>query len=318
METLDGITVLAYPQWSLGLFADGLYQQCDAHVYHSQEPSIGTWVGMRAMPGRSHAVTCQDPRNGADWWTEFVYESPRRKLYFPVSYLFENSVLSKRAVRKADAVYCQAKFVRSKAKRLYGLDEIPGFLPNPVRLPTRPLTKAKEPTVCFVARWDRRKRPEVFLDLASQFPSVRFIAVGASEDVKWDANLRNRYRGVPNLDMVGFVDQFSDVSLESILEESWVLVNTAARECLPVSFLEAAAYGCAIVSCNDPDGFASEFGYHATQDDFAEGLEHLLTADTWREKGALGQEYVRETHELSRVIDRHLEAYGCLLGRASD
>ena len=41
--------------------------------------------------------------------------------------------------------------------------------------------------------------------------------------------------------MLGFVDQFQSARLQSILSQSWILVNTSVREGLPTSFLEALA-----------------------------------------------------------------------------
>jgi len=84
-------------------------------------------------------------------------------------------------------------------------------------------------------------------------------------------------------------------------------------ECLPVSFLEAAAHGCAILSFHDPDGFASNFGYHVVDGDLDEGLRCLLEDDAWRERGGRGFAYVTDVHELNRVIDLHLDAYEALL-----
>lgn len=85
------------------------------------------------------------------------------------------------------------------------------------------------------------------------------------------------------------------------------------RECLPVSFLEAAAYKCAILSNNNPDNFAENFGYHAKTEDFGEGLRFLLEGDVWREKADKGFEYVKKTHELSLSIDQHIRIYSELL-----
>ncbi len=90
-------------------------------------------------------------------------------------------------------------------------------------------------------------------------------------------------------------------------------MNTSVSECLPVSFLEAAAHGCAILSPHDPDGFASRFGFHV-RDSYEEGLEWLLSGDNWRRRGETGWKYVSEHHEIGAVIDRHLEVYGELLG----
>jgi len=176
-------------------------------------------------------------------------------------------------------------------------------------VPEQAPVKAGRPTVCFVARWDRRKRPELFLELARRRPDVRFVAVGKSADAAWDAELRRRYAGLPNLEMPGFVDQFSGTALSDLLGESWILVNTAEREGLPTSFLEAFAYGCAILSRVNPDGLVSRFGHVVENDAFAEGLESLLRNDDWRVKGEGGRRYVQEYYELGAVVDRHMEIY---------
>ena len=120
-----------------------------------------------------------------------------------------------------------------------------------------------------MGRLDRRKRPELFLDLARQFPAVRFICVGASNDPGWDAQLHARYGGQANLEMRGFVDQFKGDELSRILGESWIIINTSAREGLPNSMIEAAAHRCAVLSSVNPDDFATGFGRHVEDDDFA-------------------------------------------------
>lgn len=312
VEDLDGITVMSSPPrylWS----SKKLYQVCDADIYHSEEPTIGTYLAMRAMPERKHIVTAQDPRTIYDWLVEYRYFSSYQKITFPLIYLYEKNYLVKKAVKNADAVYCQAKYITSKAKSLYGLNRDPGFLPNPVRISNGKFTKAKEPTVCFLARWDRRKRPEIFFNLAKKFPNVRFIAVGKAHDKRYDRYLRKKYSNITNLEMVGFIDQFTSNKLQNILEKSWMLINTATRECLPVAFLEATAYKCAILSSNNPDGFAENFGFHVKNDDYISGLKFLLDQDRWREKGERGYAYVKETHELNKVIDQHISVYEKLL-----
>jgi glycosyltransferase involved in cell wall biosynthesis len=91
------------------------------------------------------------------------------------------------------------------------------------------------------------------------------------------------------------------------------MVNTSAREGLPNVFVEAAAHGCAILSALDPDKFASRFGHHAIDGDFAGGLESLLEGNRWRQLGEAGRDYVRREFSLKPVIDRHIEIYTELL-----
>ncbi|MFL5537114.1 MAG: glycosyltransferase family 4 protein, partial [Gemmatimonadales bacterium] len=270
-EEVEGVTVLSYPAQSLRT-QFRLLRDTRADIYHSQEPSLGTWLARKAAPRSAHVVTCRDTRVSADWLIEmrswFLDHSFRTLLTFP----YENNLLVTRSVRAADAVYCPNEFSRPIAQAKYKLDALPGFLPNPVRPPTVPIQKAQQPTVCFLGRWDRRKRPEIFFRLAQAFPQVRFIAMGQARTAELTEMLHRQYGGLPNLELEGFVDQFSSTRFQEILAQSWILVNTALREGLPRSFLEAAAFKCAILSRVDPDGFASRFGYRVEEDDFAGGL----------------------------------------------
>jgi glycosyltransferase involved in cell wall biosynthesis len=312
VEILDGITVLSFPP-NRPLAASRLLRQADADVYHSCEPSFTTWLASMLLPQRAHMVTCRDPRDWEDWKIEFAMPS-RSRLRVASNFLFENGPWVRRAVQRADAVYAAADCLIPKSAAVYGLRVPPRFLPTPIPVP-EPTRKASVPTVCFVGRLDRRKRPELFLQLAEQFPMVRFIAAGASNDVAWDTALHRRYGGVRNLEMRGFVDQFSGVELQEILSQSWIVVNTSAREGLPNSMLEGAAHGCAILSSVDPDGFATHFGKHVTDDDFAAGLRHLLTADRWQQLGAAAAQYVERRFGTAMAVDEHIAAYEALLSR---
>lgn len=304
LEELDGMTVHSFPL-HMYPFTGSLYADCDSDVYHSEEPSMGSRVAMDSVPGRAHVVTCQNPRTRDEWGLVNRFYQLRRRAF---NALFEG-MLSE-TVKRMDAVFCQARYIAPKVKSLYGLEEEPGFLPNPVDVPQRLPGKSAEPTVCFLGRFDGEKRPELFFRLAKRFPEIRFIAMGRSHDGARDRRLRRLYRGIRNLELPGFV---AGEEKERLLGESWVLVNTSVSECLPVSFLEAAAHGCAILSFHDPDSFASGFGCHVSDGDLDRGLINLLRDEAWKEKGEKGYAYVSEVHELGRVIDRHLAAYKGLL-----
>jgi glycosyltransferase involved in cell wall biosynthesis len=305
-EMLDGIRVLGFEP-SAPWRATRLLRKCDADVYHSQEPSLGTYLARRAMPDRTHVVTCRDTRELIDWLTEVRHPSLSR-LQVLLNLGYEDNLLVQRAVRQADGVYCAAEFLRAKAQRKYRLPSTPRFLPTPVAVPSM-VQKSSQPTVCYLARWDRRKRPELFLELARSFPQVTFVAFGNSRDLEYESRLRRQYGDLPNLAMPGYVDQFGSPEVSRILSESWILVNTSVREGLPNAFLEAAAHGCAILSAVDPDGFASRFGTLVRDDDFAAGLAELLQDDRWRARGKAGRKYIGETFELDRAMDAHLAVY---------
>ncbi len=304
VENLDGMTVYGFPLYKYP-FTAGLYRRCDADIYHSQEPSWGTIKAMEAMPGRRHVATCQNPKTRDDWRLVNRFYPLRRRVF---NALMEPTIRGR--LRRVDAVYCQARYIIPKVQALYNLSDEPGFLPNPVEVPKTGIAKSEEPMVCFLGRFDGEKQPELFFELARRFPGVRFVAMGRAHSEALDRRLRERYGGVGNLELLGFT---TGAEKERVLGEAWVLVNTSVSECLPVSFLEAAAHRCAILSFHDPDGFASRYGYHAWDGDLDAGLRTLLVGDAWRLWGEGGLAYVKEVHEVERVVDRHIAVYESLL-----
>ncbi len=310
VEDLDGMRVLSFPM-SRPWMARDLFKACDADIYHSQHPSYSTSLAIDAMPDRKHLITFRDPKALKDWLIELRLPSNSHLRSF-LSYGYETFRVAG-AVKRADGIFACAHNVGDRVRETYHLAADPGFLPSPIHVPERAPIKSNRPTVCFVARWDRRKRPELFLELARRRPDVRFVAVGQSADAEWDAELRRRYAGLPNLEMPGFVDQFSGTALTDLLGESWILVNTAEREGLPTSFLEAFAHGCSILSRVNPDNLVARFGQVVENDQFAEGLERLLENDAWKAKGEGGRRYVREFYELGNVVNRHVEIYSELV-----
>jgi len=307
---LDGFRVIAYPRRDL-LRSGRVFRQVDAQIYHSQEPSLASFFAWRAMPQRVHLVTSRDPRDWRDWWIEFSHPTFSRLRTLLTIAVYENP-LTRRLVQRAHGVFVPARCLVAKTARKYRLRRPPEFLPTPIEVPTQ-VQKSARAVVCFVGRLDRRKRPERFLELAAQFPDVTFKVAGDSQDPHYEQELHARYGKLPNLQLLGFIDQFDDSRLSALYAESWVMVNTAAREGLPNSFIEAAAHGCAIISELDPDGFASRFGCLADNGDYAQALADLLKDDRWKAQGQAGRAYVTETNAPPVAIARHLAVYARLL-----
>lgn len=305
VEELDGIKVLNFTN---PLTSAKLYRECNADIYHSEEVSLGSYIAMKAMPEAKHVLTFRDPRTFHDHLVEFRYAP--NKLFYPLAWLYYDNYLCGRAVKKMDALFTKAKFFIPKVRKMYDIKKDISFLPDAITIPSR-IKKSREPTVCFLGRLDPRKRPEIFFELAKEFPEIRFIAMGKSHNEKYEKHLRKKYGNMPNLEMPGHI---IGKEKDKVLEDSWFLINTAAREGLPVSFLEACAYKCAILSNNNPDGFASNFGYYVKDNDFSAGLRFLLENDGWKQKGEKGYEYVKENYEFNKAIDMHISAYKRLLG----
>lgn len=293
-----------------------VFSEFDADIYHSQEPTLGAHQMRQAHPEAKHVVTCIDPRDGDDWAEEFRRFSLKKKMIYPLIRGFEDAKRVRHAVRDADQVVCQTKFIMPKVERMYQPNSDPVFIGSVTTFPERAPQKAAKPTVCFLARLDKRKRPECFFELAKKYPQVDFIAIGKAHDAAWDRELRERYAALPNVEMLGYVDPYQSNTISEVLDKSWILINTASREGLPAAFVEAASHRCAILATVDPDGFASGFGYFAESPEaLSTGLDFLLEGDRWREYGEKAHAYAREHFEESRVVQKHLALYEALLGR---
>lgn len=46
---------------------------------------------------------------------------------------------------------------------------------------------------------------------------------------------------------------------------------------------------------------------------FKEGLQKLIENDSWKRKGEAGYNYVKDMHEISKVIDKHIRMYENIL-----
>ncbi len=305
-EILDGIKVLSF--FPSELFSSGkIYEKIQADIYHSCEPSLGTWLAMKHVPNATHVVTARDPREWKDWLMEFSYPSKNR-IQVIQNYLYEYSFLVRRSVRNSDALFVPAHFLKEKAKRIYRYKSEIGFLPTPTEVPDH-VIKSVQPSVLYMGRIDPRKRLELMLELAGDFPEVIFKIAGKARVPEYEIHLKKTYSKYSNIQFLGFIDQFEGDTHTRLLSEAWILMNTAVREGLPNSFVEAAGHRCAILSQVNPDHFAEKFGFYVKDEDFHAGLHSLLENQLWRKMGEKGYEYVNSTYEMTAAMDAHEEMY---------
>jgi glycosyltransferase involved in cell wall biosynthesis len=160
-----------------------------------------------------------------------------------------------------------------------------------------------------MGRLDKRKRPRLALQLAKEFPDVKFNVAGKSRTLAFEADLKKEFGHLPNVDFLGFIDQFEGDQHHQLYSEAWIHINTSIREGLPNSFIEAAGHQCAILSHVNPDRFASSFGFHVTGVNYREGLHWLLQDNRWKDQGLEGYQYVSANYELNKAIDAHEIAF---------
>jgi glycosyltransferase involved in cell wall biosynthesis len=199
-----------------------------------------------------------------------------------------------------------------KAKDLYQLPEgLPvQLVRNPVVFDTafRLGQEPKENAVVFLGRLDPVKRPWLALEVAKRMPHVEFCFLGKTQEGV-TPHIIYPYRELPNVKLLGH--QAGSVKTE-LLKRCKFLINTSIHEAIPVSFLEALAYGTLLVSCQNPDSLTERFGAFTGKilgdgreqaGLFVEAIQGLLDNETKRAKLAeQGMAYVKENHDLQAWI----------------
>jgi len=316
---LDGMKILSYPydlttHSSLKHAIDyakviPLIRKANADVYISIDCMVETYIAQKIMPNSKHIIWVQDPfpYEKQDYVT-LAKVDPLYKLHrFNLLKFGLTLSLCREAYKRADIILTQALyFYHYKLKRLFRIDRNKViYLPNPVEyIPSeKSIRKSEKPLLCFLGRLDPVKRYWIVLGLAKEFPEIEFLIIGSPSLPIYEKLYRNivkKYRVPDNLRLLGFLDGKEKTE---VLSRSWILILPSIREALPLVFLEALAHKCALLSSVNPDGLTRRFGYWAQKDDFAKGLEWLLENNRWKILGEEGYKYVRENHNLEKIIN---------------
>jgi len=111
--------------------------------------------------------------------------------------------------------------------------------------------------ILWIARGKKWKQPEVFIDLAKEFPNEKFIMImPVADDKKYFENVNKIANTVKNLQFIPGVP-FSEVY--EYYKNARVFVNTSISEGFPNSFNQAMNVATPILSLNiNPDDFINK------------------------------------------------------------
>ena len=251
----------------------------------------------------------QDPRPWSDWreietvnlFREYCYYN--QKIYDTVNKLYNQNRVK---------FISQGYFLNDKAKDLYRLhnDVDIQYLPNPVDIDEDfdVLTYPKDNSIIYLGRIESVKRGWLFCEIAKRMPEYTFYVLGQSfREKDKNESIMSKYQNIPNLHFVGHVE--GEVK-NNYVKNAKILVNTSIHEALPVSFLEALAYGTLLVSNRNPENLTSQFGTWVGDvlgdgfedvDKYIEAIRGLIENDDKRKKLSLaGCNYVKEIHNVSK------------------
>jgi len=180
----------------------------------------------------------------------------------------------------------------------------PHVVPNVLEMPEARRPDEEGEYVLWVGSLARRKRPELFLDLARKLPDQDFMLIGGpGEDVGYDEEMAWQAASIPNLQWKGFVPP---TEIGGYYRRARLLVGTSRLEGLPNTYLQAWSYGVPVISVIvDPDGVIARRGLGEVvgeDEDLAVTVRRWLSMPRERaEAGARGVEYVRTNHGIDHI-----------------
>jgi glycosyltransferase involved in cell wall biosynthesis len=265
----------------------------DADVYVFSSGFLGP-IGLFCLLHRKKYFYWLGSNRAADLMTIGAHTSSLEKLL-----LYMN-------IQLASTVIVQNTYQRDKINA-WGKKNI--LVSNPIDdLPTPVDRPPERRDVIWVGQIKRIKQPLLFVDLARNFPSHRFLLIGGDEaaEKEIEGSLAAAIRDVPNLIRVGYVphQQIFAYYLRAAL-----LVNTSVSEGFPNTFLEAWLSGTPVVSLQvDPDGVIQRHGLGFHSESFSRMVEDVRTL---LENPALRQtmgdrcrDYVLRHHTTDQAIAR--------------
>ena len=224
------------------------------------------------------------------------------------------------AATKADGLVVLSKSAQSYFEDAYGRTAT--FIPNGIekKQPT-PTSQIKErwgldegSYLLYLGRLVPEKRPELLIEAYKGLGTDKklVIAGGGSDTSEYEASLREAAQGDPRILFTGFVN---GGPLEELYSNCYAYVLPSDVEGMPMSLLEAMAYGRCCVTSDIPEcadvlagnGVTFERG---SADSLRAALQDLL-ADGGRVAalGDVAKSHVEKTYNWDSVVERTLELY---------
>ena len=226
----------------------------------------------------------------------------------------------KAAATKADGLIVLSKSAQSYFEDAYGRTAT--FIPNGIeKKQLRSASQIKEKWgldsgsyLLYLGRLVPEKRPELLIEAFKELDTEKrlLIAGGGSDTSEYEASLRDTAHGDPRILFTGFV---TGEPLAELYSNCFAYVLPSDVEGMPMSLLEAMAYGCCCVTSDIPEcadvlagnGVTFEKG---NADSLLVSLQALLAdGDRGRVLGGAAKAHVEKTYNWDSVVERTLELY---------
>lgn len=185
------------------------------------------------------------------------------------------------------------------------------IIPNSFNI-KKNINSTKKDFVLWVGSSIGVKRPDIFLELAEQFPQEKFVMIMTKSKAgleRWE-KIKKRADKLSNLELI---EKVPFKKMDDYFACAKVFVNTSATEGFPNTFLQAMMNKTPILSLNvDPDGFIKNNNCGLISDNsfdlLVSKLEKLLSDQNLRDTiSKNGYNYMLKNYDMNKNIERWKE-----------
>jgi glycosyltransferase involved in cell wall biosynthesis len=235
-------------------------------------------------------------------------------------------ILYRYGIRHADAVIAQTEKQRELLMNNFGQESvlirngIAIYEENGKRIANGGSSPKDRPEFLWVGSFRRRKRPELFLELARRIPEADFTLVGGpGDDIPFYREISNQARTIPNLNYEGFVPPGK---IEGFYERAYIYINTSVLEGFPNTYLHSWRKGVPVFTMEiDPDSIIEKNGVGVVTGNLdgmireVKGICRAPDKRTMMSKKSL--EYVRNNHDIRDKTEEYINLFEkIILGRS--
>tara|TARA_R110002020_G_scaffold316899_2_gene532250 strand:+ start:15866 stop:17071 length:1206 start_codon:yes stop_codon:yes gene_type:complete len=320
---------LRYPSWNWRrdkLSIMSKFAAPDIFLTIDYRPTYEYFLSM--FPKAPMLMWVQDPKTPEDWARIATCKVPGHGDTLPKGLEYIDctplaELVKQRREQGLKTIFAApSPFLEAKIEATYGCgaDEVASLCYPMEPAPDGPYIKSDKPTVMFLGRLDAQKRPWIIPEIARRMPDVTFRLFGKAHfngPGAWEpSNLP------PNVELLGHME---GQEKHEMIASSWLHLNCAIHEGLPIAFVEGLQREVPIVSCVNPEGVAQQFGRYVGEfrgdgmqsvDAFVSALRGLI--DNNEERAALGvagRKWANETHSAKGFLsafDKLLEHADCI------
>lgn len=224
------------------------------------------------------------------------------------SYLKENGVSGKIygwGLRHADVVITQSDKQKADLKKHFHMESV--ILKSGYDFAKKSNFR-KEDMILWVARINRWKQPEIFIDLAESFPERKFVMIApVSGDECYSKEIRDRAEGVQNLE---YIPGVTFQKVEEYFQKAGIFVNTSKYEGFPNTFIQSLMRGTPVLSLTvNPDGFLEKYGVgYCAGNSFQSLIDNLVLLtgdeDIYRATSRNAFEYAKKHHDIKVICEK--------------